>query len=204
MDETALIRSAIKGDLDAFNRLALAYQQMAYNLACRMLNDDDLAEDATQTAFISAYRSLKSYRGGSFRSWLLRIVTNACYDELRRMQRHPTSALEPVSEADQQEMESPAWMEDQNAPDPQENLESAELEHAIQHCLEKLPKEFRAVVVMVDIEGLEYEEAAHSASVPLGTVKSRLTRARLRLRDCLRGFGELLPARYRLTDEEVL
>lgn len=204
MDETALIHSAIEGDLDAFNRLVLAYQQIAYNLACRMLNDEDLAEDATQTAFISAYRSLKSYRGGSFRGWLLRIVTNACYDELRRVQRHPTRSLEPAGEDDQQDMESPAWMEDRNAPDPQENLEAAELEHAVQHCLDKLPKEFRAVVVMIDIEGLEYDEAARSASVPLGTVKSRLTRARLRLRDCLRGFGELLPARYRLPDEEVL
>jgi RNA polymerase sigma-70 factor (ECF subfamily) len=204
MDELALIQSAINGDLDAFNRLVLAYQQLAFNLAYRMLNDEDTAEDATQTAFISAYRNLKSYRGGSFRGWLLRMVTNTCYDELRRKQRHPTQALEPINDQDQQEMESPAWMVDKNAPDPQDSLESAELEHAVQHCLDNLPQEFRAVVVMVDIEGLDYDEVARAVSTPLGTIKSRLARARLKLRDCLRGFGELLPSRYRLSDEEII
>lgn len=78
MDEAALIQSALHGDLDAFNRLVLAYQQMAFNLAYRMLNDDSAAEDATQTAFISAYRNLRQYRGGSFRAWVMRMVTNAC------------------------------------------------------------------------------------------------------------------------------
>lgn len=204
MDELSLIQSAIKGDLDAFNRLVLEHQKLAFNLAYRMLNDEDSAEDATQTAFISAYRNMKSYRGGSFRGWLLRIVTNTCYDELRRRQRHPTQPLDPVNEEDQQEVESPQWMEDKNTPNPQESLESAELEHAVQHCLDSLPREFRAVVVMIDIEGLDYEEVSHSVSTPLGTIKSRLARARLKLRDCLRGFGELLPARFRLSDEETL
>jgi RNA polymerase sigma-70 factor (ECF subfamily) len=204
MDEPALIKSAIEGDLDAFNRLVLEYQQLAFNLAYRMLNDEDSAEDITQTAFISAYRNLKSYRGGSFRGWLLRMVTNACYDELRRKHRHPTQSLEPVSEQDQQEVESPVWMEDENSPNPQLDLETAELDHAIQHCLDHLPEDFRAVVVMVDIEGLDYEEVALSVKSPLGTIKSRLARARLKLRDCLHGFGELLPDRYRLSDEEML
>lgn len=199
-----MIQSAIQGDLDAFNRLVLEYQQLAFNLAYRMLNDEDSAEDATQTAFISAYRSLKSYRGGSFRGWLLRMVTNTCYDELRRKHRHPTQSLEPINDEDQQEIESPSWMVDKNAPDPQDDLESAELEHAVQHCLDKLPQEFRAVVVMVDLEGLDYEEVSQSAGTPLGTIKSRLARARLKLRDCLRGFGELLPSRYRLSDEETI
>jgi RNA polymerase sigma-70 factor (ECF subfamily) len=204
MDEPALIQSAIQGDLDAFNRLVLAYQEMAFNLAFRMLSDEDAAEDATQTAFISAYRSMRSYRGGSFRGWLLRMVTNTCYDELRRKHRHPTQSLEPLSVEDNQEIESPAWMVDDKAPDPQDSMESAELDHAVQHCLDNLPPEFRSVVVMVDIEGLDYEEVAQSVKTPLGTIKSRLARARLKLRDCLRGFGELLPARYRLSDEETI
>ena len=96
MDEQALIAGARGGDLDSFNRLVLAYQDMAFNLAYRMLGDDALAEDATQNAFISAYRSLHAYRGGSFRAWVLRMVTNTCYDELRRRHRHPETPLEPA------------------------------------------------------------------------------------------------------------
>ncbi len=202
MNEPELIQAAIDGDLDAFNHLVLTYQQLAFNLALRMLGDEDSAEDATQNAFLSAYRALGSYRGGSFKGWVLRMVTNSCYDELRRQHRHPTQALEPLSVQDDQEIDSPSWMQDKDAPDPHAALETAELEHAIQHCLEHLPQEFRAVVVMVDIEGLDYDEVAVAARSPLGTIKSRLARARLKLRDCLRGFGELLPARFRLQSED--
>ncbi len=203
MDEQALVKSAIKGDLDAFNRLVLAYQELAFNLALRMLGDDSAAEDATQNAFLSAFRHLRDYRGGSFRAWVMRMVTNTCYDELRRLKRHPSQSLEPVSSEDQEEIESPAWTADPNAKDPQQALEVAELEHAIQHCLERLPDDFRAVVVMVDIEGLDYDEVSHAVKTPLGTIKSRLARARLKLRDCLQGFGELLPAQFRLVKEEI-
>jgi RNA polymerase sigma-70 factor (ECF subfamily) len=203
MDEQALVKSAVKGDLDAFNRLVLAYQELAFNLALRMLGDDSAAEDATQNAFLSAFRHLRDYRGGSFRAWVMRMVTNTCYDELRRLKRHPSQSLEPVSSEDQEEIESPAWTADPNATDPHQALEVAELEHAIQHCLERLPVDFRAVVVMVDIEGLNYDEVSHAVKTPLGTIKSRLARARLKLRDCLQGFGELLPAQFRLVKEEI-
>jgi RNA polymerase sigma-70 factor (ECF subfamily) len=202
MNEPELIQAAMEGDLEAFNRLVLVYQELAFNLALRMLGDDDSAEDATQNAFLSAFRGLGSFRGGSFKAWVLRMVTNSCYDELRRQHRHPTQALEPVTAQDDQEYDSPAWMQDKDAPDPHESLEMAELEHAIQHCLEHLPQEFRAVVVMVDLEGLDYEEVAGAARTPLGTIKSRLARARLKLRDCLQQFGELLPARFRLKNED--
>jgi len=152
MDEGALVQGALQGDLDSFNRLVLAYQDMAFNLAMRMLSDTEMAEDVTQTAFISAFRSLKSFRGGSFRAWVMRMVTNACYDELRRRQRHPTTPLEPVDE-DDEEIESPSWMAD-DSPGAEEHLERKELEKAIQRCLKGLDEEFRAVVVMVDLHGL--------------------------------------------------
>src|SRR5512135_2058788 len=97
MDETALIGSAQRGDLEAFNTLVLAYQDMLFNTALRILGDDELAADATQDAFVSAFRGLNTYRGGSFKAWLLRTVTNACYDELRRRKRRPTVQLEPDS-----------------------------------------------------------------------------------------------------------
>ena len=199
MDEPALIREAQRGDLEAFNSLVLAYQNIVYNTALRILTDEDLAADATQEAFLSAFRALNSYRGGSFRAWLLRTVTNACYDELRRKQRRPTTPLEPVTE-DGDEIETPSWLADPTA-SPEEQLDQAELEHAIQHCLENLPTEFRAVVVLADIQGLDYKEVAIAVKKPLGTIKSRLARARLRLRECLQGFRELLPASFRLENE---
>jgi RNA polymerase sigma-70 factor (ECF subfamily) len=202
MDEPALIHDAQRGDLEAFNRLVLAYQDVLYNMALRILGDDSMAADATQEAFISAFRSLNGFRGGSFKSWLMRTVTNACYDELRRQKRRPTVPLEPTNDNDD-EIEAPRWLADSSM-SPAEKFEADELEHAIQHCLESLPVDFRIVVVLADIQGMDYIEAAAVARVPLGTIKSRLARARLRLRECLQGFGELLPAAYRLERESPL
>jgi RNA polymerase sigma-70 factor (ECF subfamily) len=199
MDEAALIQEARRGDLDSFNRLVLAYQDMVYNQAYRMIGESEAAEDAAQDAFISAFRHLGNYRGGSFKAWLLRIVTNGCYDELRRRKRRPTTALEPLDE-DEEEIESPHWMSDPSE-SPEDATERAELSNALQHCLEGLPPEFRSVVILVDIQGMDYTEASQSVGKPLGTVKSRLARARERLRDCLQGFWELLPASFRLVEE---
>ncbi len=195
MDEIALIQAAQRGDLDSFNHLVLNYQDLVYSQAYRMIGEDDSAADATQNAFISAYHHLRSYRGGSFRAWLLRIVTNACYDELRRRKRRPTVPLEPLDDAGE-EVESPRWMVDP-AEQPEERLERAELQRAIQHCLDNLPADFRTTVVLVDVQGLDYYEAAQAIGTPIGTIKSRLARARLRMRDCLQGFMELLPAVFR-------
>lgn len=200
MDEPALIQSAQRGSLDAFNSLVLHYQDSIFNTALRIMGDHDLAADATQEAFLSAFRSLPAFRGGSFKAWLMRTVTNACYDELRRQKRRPTTPLEPETE-DGEEMDSPRWLADPGMT-PAEKAEADELEHAIQHCLEMLPVEFRAVVVLADIQGLDYSEVASAAHVPLGTIKSRLARARLRLRECLRGFEELLPSAFRLNGED--
>jgi RNA polymerase sigma-70 factor (ECF subfamily) len=196
VDEIALIQAAREGDLDSFNRLVLAYQDLVYNHAYRMIGEEESADDATQNTFISAYKHLKSFRGGSFKAWLLRIVTNACYDELRRRKRRPTVPLEPLDE-DGEEVESAKWMVDP-AGQPEEQVQMAELHRAIQHCLDNLPMDFRTTVIMVDVQGMDYFEAATAIGKPIGTIKSRLARARLRLRDCLHSFGELLPAGFRL------
>ena len=196
LDEVKMIQYAKQGDLDAFNRLVLEYQDLAFNVAYRIVGDTASAEDSTQEAFISAYRKLKSFRGGSFKAWLLRIVTNGCYDELRRLKRHPTTPLEPIG-SDNEEIESPAWVQDPGE-SPEDAAVRAELGSAVQRCLDGLAEDFRAVVVMVDLEGLDYSEAAEVLKKPLGTVKSRLARARSKMQDCLRGFGELLPASFRL------
>jgi len=201
MDELALIHDAQAGSLDAFNTLVLTYQDSLFNTALRILGDEDQAADATQDAFISAFRSINAFRGGSFKAWLMRTVTNACYDELRRKKRRPTVPLEPETE-DGDEMDTPRWLADPSMT-PQQQVEADEMEHAIQHCLDGLPTEFRTVVVLADIQGLDYIEVAASMKVPLGTIKSRLARARLRLRECLQGFMELLPAAFRLEGEQI-
>ncbi len=202
MDDLKLVQDAIQGDLDAFNRLVLAYQDIGFNLAYRMLGDPVLAEDATQDAFLSAYKHLNTFRGGSFKAWVMRMVTNTCYDELRRQQRRPTTALEPVND-DDDEIELPPWLADGSL-SPEETIETGELDQAIQHCLGALSPEFRSVVILVDVQGMDYDEVASVVNTPLGTIKSRLARARLRMRDCLQGFGELLPSFLRHDREGVV
>jgi RNA polymerase sigma-70 factor, ECF subfamily len=200
MDELSLIQSARKGDLDAFNRLVLAYQDQAFNVALRILADAHLAEDATQEAFISAYRNIGGFRGGSFRAWILRIITNRCYDELRRQKRQPTQSLDPITESGEEELDDPAILkDDQHLPETE--VEKHELENAIQNCIEGLAADFRMVVVLVDVQGLDYQEACQIIQKPLGTLKSRLARARSSLQNCLQGVWELLPADYRLNDK---
>ena len=199
MDEHGLIQDARNGDLDAFNRLILAYQDIVYLQAYRVMGDPSAADDATQEAFISAFRKLNTYRGGSFRAWLLRIVTNACYDELRRMKRRPTTPLEPVDEYNE-EIESPKWIADPGET-PEDFAERKELAEAIQECLNELSPDFRSIVVLVDIQGMNYAEASEVVGKPLGTVKSRLARARRGMRDCLQRFWELLPMSLRLRFE---
>lgn len=201
MDESALIREAQAGSLDAFNSLVLAHQDSVFNTALRILGDEDQAADASQDAFISAFKNINAFRGGSFKAWLLRTVTNACYDELRRKKRRPTVALEPET-ADGEDMDTPRWLADPGM-SPEQITEADEVEHAIQHCLDNLPSEFRTVVVLADIQGLDYIEVAASVRVPVGTIKSRLARARLRLRECLQGFVELLPPSFRLEGERI-
>ena len=194
MDEAALISAARQGRLDAFNDLVLAYQQQVYNLAYRILGDPAAAADATQETFIAAYRNLDRFRGGSFKSYLLRIVANRCYDELRRHKRRPTTSFEDFGEMDAEA--NPALVN--GGEGPEEYAERQEMARVIQAGIESLSPKLRVVLVLADVEGLSYQEVAEVVSIPPGTVKSRLARARARLRDYLRAQGELLPARYRL------
>jgi RNA polymerase sigma factor (sigma-70 family) len=196
MDEVALIKQAKRGDVVAFNRLVLEYQQVVYNVAYRIMGEPQAAEDATQDAFISAYQSLNRFRGGNFRAWLLRIVTNGCYDKLRRRKRRPQSSLDELTDAN----ESFAFLRSPNE-GPESHQQRMELLQAIERCLEELPDDQRITAVLCDIEGHNYKEISQITSVSLGTVKSRISRARTRLRDCLQGFAELLPSGYRLNAE---
>jgi RNA polymerase sigma-70 factor (ECF subfamily) len=202
MNEFTLIQAAQAGQLEAFNTLVLSHQDSAYNLAYRILGDEVLAEDATQVAFISAFRNLTSFRGGSFRAWLSRIVTNACYDELRRQKSHPTQPLIPEDEYGD-DIENVHWLLDQSA-DLETHSDDMALEQAIQHGLNALPADFRAVLVLSDIQGMDYSEIAAIVRAPIGTVKSRLARARKRLRSHLQQYAYLLPDFCRSTGSEHL
>ena len=201
MAEVELIEKALKGDLQAFNDLVLTYQELAFNLAYRMLGSTAAAADATQEAVISMYRKLESYRGGSFKSWFLRIVSNECLDELRRQKRRPSISLDQEDE-DGEIMESSSWMKDDSLP-YEDQLSNAELEKALTHCLDGLEEKFKAVIVLVDVSGEDYETVAGTIRVPIGTIKSRLARARQKMQDCLQGFGELLPEKFRLDSDEI-
>jgi RNA polymerase sigma-70 factor (ECF subfamily) len=197
MDEPALIASARKGDARAFNQLVMLYQSMAYNLAYRILSDPDAAADATQDAFVSAFKAMRKFRGGSFKAWILRIVTNACYDQLRVKKRRPADSLDDLPV----EQDHIAHLRD-SAEQPDERVERQELNRAIQAGIMALPAEQRVILVLSDVQGLSYQEIAEVENLSLGTVKSRLSRGRAKLRDYLLDQRELLPARYRLRDGE--
>lgn len=190
MDEQGLIQKAQRGDLDAFNELVLRYQNQVYNAAYRVMGDYDSATDATQEAFIAAYRALGSYRGGSFRAWLMRIVTNACYDELRRRKRRPASSLEALYVTDT----APGEVLVNGVEGPEAYAQRQELSRALHTGLQTLVPEQRVVLVLSDVQGYNYQEIAEIIGVSLGTVKSRLSRARAKMRDFLLTQGELLPS----------
>jgi len=196
VDEKSLIAAARRGDTHSFNQLVSLYQDMVYNVAYRILGDADAAADASQEAFLSAYQAVGRFKGGSFKAWLLRIATNACYDQLRVLQRRPTSSLEAIyTDTD------PSSHFVNGHETPEEHALRGELGQAIQLGIEALPPDQRVTLVLSDVQGLSYNEIAQVTNTSVGTVKSRLNRARTRLRDLLLEEGELLPARYRLRGE---
>lgn len=196
MDEKALIAAARRGDTGSFNRLVSHYQDMVYNVAYRILGDADAAADASQDTFLSAYKAIANFKGGSFKSWLLRITTNACYDQLRLHQRRPTSSLDAIyTDTD------PSSHFINGRETPEEHALRQELGQILQQAIHTLPPDQRVTLVLSDVQGLSYKEVSEVTRVSVGTVKSRLSRARARLRDRLMEQRELLPARYRLRDE---
>lgn len=183
--DEALVLAASKGDLEAFNQLVLSYQNLAYHHAYSLMGDPASAEDVAQESFVKAFQALGSIRGGSFRSWLLRIVTNCAYDILRRSQRYPLQPLFPEDD-DGEELESAPWLADPSA-SVQDAVEQAEFSEEIRGLMEQLPDAYRNVLMLVDIYQFDYSEAAQTLRVPIGTVKSRLARARLQMRGMLKG-----------------
>jgi RNA polymerase sigma-70 factor (ECF subfamily) len=183
-DEAAVIARAAGGDRTAFTQLMEHYQSACYGLAWRLLSDADQAADATQDAFIHAYRAIGSFRGGVFRSWLLRITANASYDLMRRAQRRPSS---PLPDPDEGAPELP----DLGAVNPVAEATKSELYRHLEVALARLPADQRTAVVLCDVYGMDYNEVARMTQSALGTVKSRIHRGRLRLRELLAEHREL-------------
>ena len=183
-DEAAVIARASDGDRIAFTQLMEHYQSACYGLAWRLLGDADQAADATQDAFIHAYRGMASYRGGIFRSWPLRITANASYDILRRQQRRPTS---PLPDPEEGAPELP----DMAAVNPVAEAQRSEMYRHLELALAKLPEDQRTAIVLCDVYGMDYNEVAAMTQSALGTVKSRIHRGRLRLRELLAEHREL-------------
>jgi RNA polymerase sigma-70 factor (ECF subfamily) len=193
--EIALVARSQRGDVTAFNALVERYQAMAYALALRMLGDPDAAADVTQEAFFSAYRAIQSFRGASFRAWLLRIVSNACFDVFRAQGRQPTSSLDELLDNETSaDAATPSALIDSSW-DPERAVLRAEVIVAIQGALLQLPGDQRLAVILSDVQGLPYEEIARIMDSPLGTVKSRIARARAHLRTILAQRPELFPRR---------
>ena len=182
-----LVRRAQRGEIAAFNMLVIRHQNAAYSLALRFLRTREAAEDVTQEAFVRAWRAIDTFRGDRFRSWLLRIVANAARDELRRRKRRPQRSLDETW--DDSDMASIDPVEPGLG--PQERAEQTELRGVLERALAELPEDWRMVVLLSDVHGMSYEEIADAVDAPLGTVKSRLSRARGRLRQLLIESGEL-------------
>lgn len=191
-----LVQRAQRGDLPAFNSIVLRYQDAVYSLVLRMLSSAEAAEDVTQEAFVSAWRHINTFRGGSFRSWLFTIAANRARDELRRGVRRPTTSLDAARDNPDRADLDPV----DDDPGPERAAEQSELRAALEEALAELPPDWREVVVLSDIHGLDYAEIAQATGVALGTVKSRLSRARARLREVILASAELAEAAQRLSD----
>jgi RNA polymerase sigma-70 factor, ECF subfamily len=182
--DLVLLESARAGDLDAFNDLVVCYQDMLFALIVRMVPDRDQASDCVQEAFFSAYRNLAGFRGGSVRSWLSRIAINAAMDIQRARKRRPS---QPYPELEDESWQPPAGEE----ADPVRTALMAERHHALNEALATITDDQRAAIVLFDIEGYDYAEIAEMTNVSLGTVKSRIHRGRLALREQLADRMEL-------------
>lgn len=169
-DDANLVSRCLAGDKDAFDALVARYERPVYNLVYRVVGNHHDAQEITQDAFVRAYQALPTFRqGAGFYTWLYRIATNLSLDEIRRRRRRPVVLDGDMTQGDDRE-------------DPQDALVQGETRHVVHAALQTLPPEHRTIIVLRDLLDLTYEEIAQIQHLPLGTVKSRLNRARRMLR----------------------
>ena len=189
-EDSELVVRSKDGGLNAFNFIVQRYQSQVLNLSARIIEDRGRAEDVTQQTFISAHRAIGRFRGGSLRAWFMRIAVNASRDSLRGSRQRPEQSLD-------ESLESPSFQPASAEASPEEHAERSELNAELQKAILALSDDQRAVLVLIDVQGFSYEETAESVGASIGTVKSRLNRARRRVRDILMERRELLPDRFR-------
>ena len=187
-EELRIVESVLGGDVNAFETLVLSYEKNVYNLALRMVKNPEDASDMAQEAFIRAYNSLASFRGESkFSVWLYRIVSNVCLDFLRSRSRHPTVSLSVENdEGEETELDIP-----DESQSPEALLERRLTRDSVRRGLDALSEEYRQILLLREIQGLSYDEIAETLSMELGTVKSRIFRARKKLCDFLLRDGNI-------------
>jgi len=175
-EDRALIRRYLEGDVEAFDELMRAHEDRVFGICLRMMKDRDQALDATQDVFLTVFRKADRYKEqAAFSTWLYRVSVNTCYDHLRRRQRKRTEAI-------------PEHL-DPSDPHSGDILNAVELRPDIETALAGISPEFRAAVVLVDLEGMSLDGAADTLDLPIGTVKSRLFRARKQLAEVLGNFA---------------
>ena len=189
-EDSELVVRSKDGGLNAFNFIVQRYQSQVLNLSARIIGDRGRAEDVTQQTFISAHRAIGRFRGGSLRAWLMRIAANASRDSLRGSRRRPERSLD-------ESLESPSFQPASAEASPEEHAERSELNAELQKAILALSDDQRAVLVLIDVQGFSYEETTESVGASIGAVKSRLNRARRRVRDILMERRELIPDRFR-------
>jgi RNA polymerase sigma-70 factor (ECF subfamily) len=200
LQDERLIRAAQRGELASFNALVVRHERAVFNVCLRLLRDVGLAEDATQDTFVKAWTSVTAFRGGLVRPWILRIATNRCYDLLRARGRRPADSLD----AEPYEIEAEWTSQVGAAEHPEVFAARSELSIHLERALAALPEDQRLAVILADVQGYPYDEVASITGVALGTVKSRISRARARLRQALRddpSTGELFERFGRLSSE---
>lgn len=171
-DDAALIEQYLAGDTDAFDALMRAHEDRVFSICLRMLRDREAALDATQETFIAVFRKADRFAGRSaFSTWLYRVAVNTCYDAARRTRRRQT---DPIPEGHQP-----------SDPTSEDGFQSADVRPEIEEALADIPAEYRAAVVLADLEGLALDTVSEALGVPIGTVKSRVFRGRRLLADRL-------------------
>lgn len=181
-NEKELIKRSISGDVSSFEQLINQYQKMAYNVAYRIMGNQEDAKDMTQEALIKVFKSLKRFRmDASFSTWLYRIVMNTCKDELRK-KKMKTISIDQTYETSSGEVKME--LEDEKL-GPEGKLLQKETQFFVQEALQTLPEANRTVLVLRDIKGFSYDEISEVLNLPKGTVKSRINRGRLALKEIL-------------------
>lgn len=181
MDETILIQKSQQGDMDAFEQLLLRYEKKVYTIAYKYMGNAEDASDLAQEALIKAYQSIGTFRGeSSFATWIGRITANRCLDELRKRKRLQTTSLDEELELEEGSVQKEIASEKDT---PEQHTIRQETVQYVQQKLAQMREEYRLVLVLRELEGHSYEDIAEMLNCSLGTVKSRISRARNYLKE---------------------